>query len=183
MSTMGLIGIVIGIVVFFILIWFFGTYNGIKTSEIKINEALSGIDVALTKRYDVLTKMLDVTKGYMNYEKETLINLVQLRAGMSMGERNAANSKMNDLSREIRILAENYPELRSSNNFVELQRAIGDVEEHLQAARRLYNSNVTDFNRRIVTVPSNIVAGMIGATQKAFFEAEEAKRNDVKMTF
>ena len=111
------------------------------------------------------------------------MKIVQLRSGMSMNERNNANREMDNLSREFRILAEHYPELRSSNNFVELQRSIADVEEHLQAARRLYNSNVTDYNRRIITVPNNIVAGMMGATQKAFFEADEIKKNDVNMTF
>ncbi len=183
MGALGIVGIAALVIVFLLVCWFIGVYNGIKVSGIKVSEALSGIDVALTKRYDVLTKMLDVTKGYMNYEKETLMKIVQLRAGMSMNERNNANKEMDNLSREIRILAEHYPELRSSNNFVELQRSIADVEEHLQAARRLYNSNVTDYNRRIITVPNNIVAGMMGATQKAFFEAEEVKKNDVKMTF
>ncbi|MBO6165094.1 MAG: LemA family protein [Eubacterium sp.] len=183
MSALGIIGIVALVVVLLIVFWFIGVYNGIKVSGIKVSEALSGIDVALTKRYDVLTKMLDVTKGYMNYEKETLMKIVQLRSGMSMNERNNANREMDNLSREFRILAEHYPELRSSNNFVELQRSIADVEEHLQAARRLYNSNVTDYNRRIITVPNNIVAGMMGATQKAFFEADEIKKNDVNMTF
>ena len=181
-SVIVIIGVVL--VIFLILIcWFVSVHNGIKVSELKVNEALSGIDVALTKRFDVLTKMLDVTKGYMNYEKETLVQIVNLRSGMSMSERTAANNKMNDIAKEIRILAENYPELRSSNNFVELQRSITDVEEHLQAARRLYNSNVTDYNKRLVTFPSSIVAGMMGATQKVFFEADEQKKNDVKMTF
>jgi LemA protein len=184
--TMGALGIgiivVLGII-FFIFIWYFSTYNGIKTSDLKVTEALSGIDVALTKRYDVLTKMLDTVKGYMSYEKQTLAEIVRLRSGMTMGERIEANKNMDNVRRDINILAEQYPELRSSNNFVELQRSIVDVEEHLQAARRLYNSNVTDYNRRIITFPSNIVAGMMGATRKAYFEADEAKRQDVKMTF
>ena len=178
--------IILLIVLLFVLLiagWFIGTFNGIKVSDLKVSEALSGIDVALTKRFDVLTKMLDTVKGYMNYEKETLAQIVQLRAGMSMNERNAASSEMDKVSGQIRILAEQYPELRSSNNFVELQRSITDVEEHLQAARRLYNANVTDYNKKIVTFPSSIVAGMIGATPKTFFEAESQKRNDVNMTF
>ena len=127
--------------------------------------------------------MLDTVKGYMSYEKQTLAEIVRLRSGMTMGERIEANKNMDNVRRDINILAEQYPELRSSNNFVELQRSIVDVEEHLQAARRLYNSNVTDYNRRIITFPSNIVAGMMGATRKAYFEADEAKRQDVKMTF
>ena len=175
----------IGIIVVVVLLigWYVSTFNGIKRAELKVSEGLSGIDVALTKRYDVLTKMLDVTKAYKIHEKEVLTELVGLRSGMSMNDRNAANAKMDALSSQFRILAENYPELRSSENFVQLQKAIIDVEEHLQAARRLYNANVTAYNGRIVTFPSNIVAGMMGATSKAFFEADEAKRQDVKMNF
>ena len=175
----------IGIIVVVVLLigWYFSTFNGIKRAELKVSEGLSGIDVALTKRYDVLTKMLDVTKAYKIHEKEVLTELVGLRSGMSMNDRNAANAKMDALSSQFRILAENYPELRSSENFVQLQKAIIDVEEHLQAARRLYNANVTAYNGRIVTFPSNIVAGMMGATSKAFFEADEVKRQDVKMNF
>ncbi|MBQ1327882.1 MAG: LemA family protein [Eubacterium sp.] len=175
------IGIVVVVVI--LLVWYVSTFNSIKRADLKVSEALSGIDVALTKRYDVLTKMLDVTKAYKIHEKEVLTELVSLRAGMSMSDRNAANSKMDALSSQFRFLAENYPELRSSENFVQLQRVIADVEEHLQASRRLYNANVTAYNGRIVTFPSNIVAGMMGATSKAFFEADEVKRQDVKMNF
>ena len=184
MSGLGII-IVIAILALVIILfsWYFGTFNGIKTSELKVSEALSGIDVALTKRYDVLTKMLETVKAYKAHEFDTLTQLVNLRRGMSMNERNQANASMDQLSSQISLLAENYPELRSSANFAELQKAISDVEEHLQAARRLYNANVTDYNKRIVTFPSSIVAGMMGAVQKPFFEAEAQKRQDVNMVF
>ena len=184
MSGLGII-IVIAILALVIILfsWYFATFNGIKTSELKVSEALSGIDVALTKRYDVLTKMLETVKAYKAHEFDTLTQLVNLRRGMSMNERNQANASMDQLSSQISLLAENYPELRSSANFAELQKAITDVEEHLQAARRLYNANVTDYNKRIVTFPSSIVAGMMGAVQKPFFEAEPQKRQDVNMVF
>ena len=184
MSGLGII-IVIAILALVIILfsWYFGTFNGIKTSELKVSEALSGIDVALTKRYDVLTKMLETVKAYKAHEFDTLTQLVNLRRGMSMNERNQANASMDQLSSQISLLAENYPELRSSANFAELQKAISDVEEHIQAARRLYNANVTDYNKRIVTFPSSIVAGMMGAVQKPFFEAEAQKRQDVNMVF
>lgn len=120
-----------------IVIWYISTSNGIKRSQLKVEEAESGIDVALTKRYDVLTKMLDVVKGYQAHEKTVLTELVKLRSGMTMAEKNVANQKMEQLTKDINILAENYPELKSSNNFMELQKAITDVEEHLQAARSL----------------------------------------------
>ena len=176
MSGLGIIIVAILVVVIILVSWYFGTFNGIKTSELKVSEALSGIDVALTK-------MLETVKAYKAHEFDTLTQLVNLRRGMSMNERNQANASMDQLSSQISLLAENYPELRSSANFAELQKAITDVEEHLQAARRLYNANVTDYNKRIVTFPSSIVAGMMGAVQKPFFEAEAQKRQDVNMVF
>lgn len=109
--------------------------------------------------------------------------LVKLRSGMTMAEKNAANQKMEQLTKDINILAENYPELKSSNNFMELQKTIADVEEHLQAARRLYNANVNTYNTKLVVFPSSIVANNMHAVKKPFFEAEEAKRQDVKMSF
>ncbi|MBQ8983393.1 MAG: LemA family protein, partial [Lachnospiraceae bacterium] len=108
---------------------------------------------------------------------------VELRSGMSIKEKSAANQSMDELHREINVIAEQYPELRSSNTFVELERAIVDVEEHLQAARRLYNANVTAYNAKLITFPNSIVAGAMGATEKELFEAEESKRSDVKMEF
>lgn len=177
------VGIVVGVVVVLLILWYVGTYNGIKVSKLKVEEALSGIDVALTKRYDVLVKMLDVVKGYQKHEKELLMEIVNLRSGMSMQERNQANQKMNEIAGQIRILAENYPELKSSNNFIELQKTIVDVEEHLQAARRLYNANVTEYNKRIITFPNSIVANIMNARKEMFFAADEAKRADVKMDF
>ena len=125
--------------------------------------------------------MLDIVKNYQAYERETLLQIVNLRAGMSMKERNEASRNMDQVSSDIRVLAENYPELRSSQNFAELQKSVIDVEEHLQAARRLYNANVTSYNNLIVAFPSSIVASNLGATQKAFFEADATKRQDVKM--
>ncbi len=171
------------VVVLIIFIWYINTYNSIKVLKIKIDESLSGIDVALTKRYDVLTKMVDVCKSYKQHETELLTQVISLRSGMSMQDRNNASRQMDVLAGKINVLAENYPELKSSNNFVELQKAIVDVEEHLQAARRLYNSNVTAYNAKIVMFPNNIVAGAMAATAEEFFVAEDVKRQDVSMNF
>lgn len=178
-------GIIIGIlvVVVLVVVWYIATSNSIKVLDLKVQEGESGIDVALTKRYDVLTKMLDTVKGYMTHEQKMLTEIVRLRSGMTMQEKNAANQQMDEMAKQINILAENYPELKSSNNFAELQRAIADVEEHLQAARRLYNANVSAYNAKIVVFPNSIVAGNMGAREKVYFEAEEAKRQDVKMSF
>ncbi|MBE5943365.1 MAG: LemA family protein [Lachnospiraceae bacterium] len=176
-----LIGILAVVVI--VIIWYISTSNSIKVLDLKVQEGESGIDVALTKRYDVLTKMLDAVKGYMTHEQKMLTEIVRLRSGMSMQEKNMANQQMDEMAKQINILAENYPELKSSNNFLELQRSITDVEEHLQAARRLYNANVNAYNAKIVVFPNSIVAGNMGAVTKVYFEAEESKRQDVQMTF
>ena len=157
--------------------------NNLSRAQVKIDEAESGIDVALTKRYDVLTKQLDIVKAYAKHEAETLEKLIELRKGMTMAEKAAASNQMNDLQKRISLVAEAYPELRSSENFRTLQNAVTDSEEHLQAARRAYNANVSGFNQLLVTFPSSVVANGRGLTKRDFFEAEEAKKSDVKMEF
>lgn len=171
------------ILVVLIIIWYIGVSNSIKVAALKVDESESGIDVALTKRYDVLTKMLDAVKGYQKHERSVLSELVELRTGMSMTEKKAANNAMDKVSRDISVLAEGYPQLKANTNFVELQRAIVDVEEHLQAARRLYNSNVNAYNTKLVVFPSSIVANNMRAVKRELFEADEIKRQDVKIQF
>ncbi len=173
--------IVILIVLVLIALWCISTTNGFKKKEIRVQEGLSGVEVALTKRYDMLTKMLDTAKGYMAHETGLFEKVIALRRGMSVAELNDAQQQMDSLSGRLFAVAEGYPELRSSEVFVELQRGIRDAEEHLQAARRLYNTSVTAYNTAISMFPAKLLAG--GRQPKEFFAAEEHKREDVKMTF
>jgi LemA protein len=175
--------IIIGIVITIILLWVIATSNGFKRKRIKVQEALSGIEVALTNRFDKLTKLLEVTKAYAKHERETFTQIVQLRKGMKIEELNKANAQMEELFARVNVVAENYPELRSAENFRELQSAIKDAEAHLQAARRLYNSNVTQYNTAIVMFPASIVANAQRLEREQFFIAEESKKADVKMEF
>ncbi len=181
-SLLLIIGIIV-VVIFLPVIWWISTSNGFKRKSIKIAEALSGIEVALTKRYDLLTKLLDVTKGYIAHEKELFTQVVELRRGMSIGEINEKSAQMDALNARIFAVAENYPALRSAEIFRELQAGVRDAEEHLQAARRLYNSNVTAFNTAVDVFPSGIVAKSQKLAKYEFFVAEAAKREDVKMNF
>ena len=172
--------LIIGIVfVFFIA--YISISNGLNRAIVKIDEASSDIDVSLTKRYDVLTKMIDVVKGYAKYEQETIFKTVELRKNMTMKEKNEANKVMEENMEKINILAENYPDLKASENYKTLQKAIADVEEHLQASRRLYNANVSIYNQKIVTFPSSAIASRKGLTKRDFFVTEEKKRDDVKI--
>jgi LemA protein len=157
--------------------------NSLRRAEVKIDEALSSIDVALTKRYDVLTKMLDICKNYIKYEKETILETIKLRSGMSIEDRKAANTDLDQASNFINAVAENYPELKSSENFRQLQVSVMEVEEHLQAARRLYNSNVAYLNQKLVSFPTSIIAKNLGLTSRLFFEADVSKKQDVDMDF
>jgi LemA protein len=175
--------VVVAVLVVVILIWWITVMNRFRRLSVKINEAESGIDVALTKRFDALTKMSDTVKSYVNYEKSTLLEVVRLRAGMSMPERSEANRIMDEVAKQINILAEQYPALQSSQNLKQLQLAVMDVEEHLQAARRAYNANVSAFNQAIVVFPSSIVAGALNYSARLFFEGESAKRQDVNVSF
>ena len=165
------------------VLWYISTMNRFARLVVKIAEADSGIDVGLTKRHDTLTKMLDVTKAYARHESETLARLVTLRKGMNMGERIEVNRQMDEVAGKISLMAEAYPELRSSENFRELQKSVVEVEEHLQAARRIYNMNVSAFNQLLVSFPSSIVGRQHNHTAKEFFEADEQKKEDVKMEF
>ena len=173
--------IIVVAIVLICLIAFISISNNLNRYQVKIDEANSGIDVALTKRYDVLTKMIEVVKGYAKHEKETLFEVINLRKEMSLGEKAAENAKMDKNMEKINVLAESYPELKSSENYNTLQKTIVDVEEHLQASRRMYNANVSKFNQALVTFPSSMIASMKGLTKKDFFEAEETKREDVKI--
>lgn len=173
--------IIVGIIILIIVAWYISVSNKLNRAVVKIDESLSGIDVALTKRYDVLTKMIDVVKAYAKHEKETLFEVINLRKDMSIKERNDANHIMDENLRKISVVAENYPELKSSENYKTLQQSIADVEEHLQASRRLYNSNVSIYNQLLVSFPTSSIAKSKGMTKKDFFEADGIKKEDVKI--
>ncbi len=194
MTETGLIVLIVVIVVLLIAViaivaWCISTRNTFKIMKVKVDEAASGIDVALTKRFDLLTKSLAATKGYAKHEVETLEKVVNLRSGnsikeMSMKDKNALTNEIAEVSKGLNILVEQYPNLKADATFVELQRQTADCEEQLQAARRIYNSNVSTFNQKRNVWPSSIIANKIGFKEDLdFFEAEESKREDVKFDF
>ena len=176
--------IIIGIILLIVLI-FFGTIisisNNIKRTLIKIDEANSGIDIALTKRFEILNKLVEVVKGYTKHEKEVLFEVVKLRNNMTTKEKIEQNDKMTTNHELINITAENYPNLKANEQFINLQKAILDVEEHLQAARRMYNSNVAIYNEYISVFPNSIIANIKKYKPKEFFSAKEEAKSNVKI--
>ena len=178
--------IVVGLIVV-IGLWYIVTMNALRQLEVKVEEADSGIDVALTKRFDALSKLVGATKGYAKHEAELFEKVTKWRKGLpaelTMEQKQEFQGRLNEVQSGINVAVENYPDLKADSLFVNLQNSINEVEEHLQAARRLYNSNVSTINQRIVTFPTSIVAGMIALSKKEFFEAESAKRADVDVSF
>ncbi len=190
LATGAIIAIVVVALILIIIIslvaWYIKTGNRLLAMQEDCDNAVSQIDVYLTKRFDTLSKMLDITKGYAKHEKETLIGVVEMRrpvAGSTIAEKQACEAQMNQAMKNINIVMERYPELKADKSFGQLNNAVLEIEEELQAARRTYNSNVKALNKTIVVFPSSFVANKKGITKRDYFEAEEQKRQDVKMDF
>ena len=192
LSTGAIIAIVVVAVVLIAVIaivaWYIVTMNWFRQTKVKVEEANSGIDVALTKRYDLLTKALASVKGYAKHEAETLSKVIGMRTGnineLSLDEKSKLNAELSEVQRGINVVVEQYPQLKADTQFTLLQNQTADCEEQLQAARRVYNSNVSIFNQKRVSFPDSIVAKRIGFTQDLeFFKADEEKRQDVKFEF
>lgn len=172
-----LLGILIVIIVLGISL-----YNQLIRSRIKCEEALSGIDVALAKRYDALTNIQEAVRGYTKHEQAVLTELTKLRASMTLNEKEALANQYAQVQKQLLMVAEGYPQLQASANFLQLQETIADVEEHLQAARRAYNANVARYNEKLQMFPSSLIAGWIHAEAKAFFQAELKQQDNPKIT-
>ncbi len=177
---------VVGFLLLVFVIWYFTELNSFNTMIVKIDESESSIDIALTKRYDLLTKMVSATKGYAKHEQETLAKVIAMRQpahNAPMAEKQEFANQLSAGMSALNVVVEQYPDLKASNNFAKLQDATMEVEENLQAARRVYNSNVSIYNQKVVVFPSSIIANWKKFTKKDFFEAEAAKRQDVEFNF
>ena len=192
LSSGAIIGIIIGVIVLVLIIaiigWWISTRNWFNQTKVKIDEAKSSIDISLTKRYDLLTKSLATVKGYAKHEYETITKTIELRNApriedMSMKEKSELAGKLTEASHQLNVVMENYPDLKASENFSRLQLQIQDCEDNLQASRRIFNSNVSTYNQKLVTFPSSLIANSMHLSKEDFFEAEAAKREDVKIEF
>lgn len=179
--------ILIGLV-FIFLVWMVIAYNRFVTLRQRINEAWADIDVQLKRRYDLIPNLVDTVKGYMEHEQGTFEKVTEARtkamnAG-SLKDQEQAENMLTDTLKSLFAVAENYPELKANENFMELQRELSDTENKIQAARRFYNTNVRDYNTYRETVPSNMIAGMFNFTERPYFEVEtEEERENVDVDF
>lgn len=186
MKTALIILVVLIVLVLIVALWYISTLNTIRKMVVKIDESESSIDIALTKRFDLLTKLFQSVKGYMKHEQETLAKVVAMRqpgAHASMSEKQEFADEVSRGLQAINVVVERYPDLKASANMLQLQDQTTEVEENLQATRRVYNSNVSHYNQFIVVFPKSIVANRGGYQKRDFFEAEAAKREDVSFEF
>ncbi len=177
--------IIFGLVVVFIL-YLVGLYNGFVTLRERIEEALSGIDVQLKRRADLIPNLVETVKGYAKHEKTVFENVTKARSALvsagSMSEKAEANNMVTSALKSVFAIAEAYPELKANTNFQDLQRQLEDTEDKVAYSRQFYNANVLDFNTKVQMFPSNLVANMFSFKQFEFFTAteEEKKKVDVK---
>lgn len=181
------IGLILLIVLGVVLLWLVAVYNGLIKLRNRVDEAWSDIDVQLKRRHDLIPNLVSTVKGYATHEKELFERVTAARTA-AMGAENPAEKEKaeNMLSGTLKSLfavAENYPDLKANENFLELQRELSDTENKIQASRRFYNGNVRDFNTKIQVFPNNIIAGMLSFSKRDFFEAESAEKENVKVEF
>ncbi len=183
---MEILWIVIAVVAI-IAVWLIAIFNGLIKLRNQTEEAWSDIDVQLKRRYDLIPNLINTVKGYAKHEQEVLENVTKARSmAMQAGtveEHAKAENMLSGALKSLFAVSENYPDLKASNNFMQLQDELSDTENKIQAARRFYNNNVRLFNTKQQTFPANLVAGMLGFKAKDFFEMEESQREAPEVKF
>jgi len=169
----------VGLVLIFI-------YNSLVAKRNMVRNAFSSIDVNLRKRHDLIPNLVETVKAYAAHEKETFTKLIEARreAGrhdISEKERLRLEEQIGPQVQRVIALAENYPELKSSDHFLNLQRSLTEVEEQISAARRAYNAAVYQINNSIESFPSNLIANSFGFKRHDFFEANDSERASAKV--
>jgi LemA protein len=180
----GIVFLAILVLIGFVVI---GMYNALVQLRVRGDNAWSDIDVQLKRRHDLIPNLVETVKGYASHEKGTFENIAKFRS-MAMqatgpADRMAAENQLSGALKSLFAVAENYPQLRASENFQQLQGQLGETEETIQNSRRYYNAVVRDLNTKIQSFPTNLIAGMFGFVQRQFFETAAADREAVAVKF
>jgi LemA protein len=180
------------LIVFAVVLTFFlvavAQYNRLVRARQLAQEGLSGIDVQLKRRADLIPNLLETVKGYMGHERQVLERVTELRAQSlkagSLSEKGQVEGMLSRALGNLFAVAENYPDLKASQNFLDLQKSLADIEEQLQLSRRYYNGAVRALNILVESFPSNLVARLFGFSQLEYFELEDqADRAVPKVSF
>ena len=176
--------IIIGIILI-ILIYFFLTYNNLKKLDNRVDEAFSTMDIYLKKRWDLIPNLVSIVKKYSEYEKNTLENIIKLRNNLydNLSKKEKINTNIN-LEENINLLIakiENYPDLKASENYLDLAHKLTKIEEDIANSRKYYNGIVRIFNNKVEMFPSNIVAKILKYQPKLMFEAKAIEKENIKI--
>lgn len=171
---------IILIIAVVVVLWLILTYNRLVVFRNRTKEAWSDIDVQLKRRYNLIPNLVETVKGYAAHERELFEKVTKARTlamqAEGIKEKGEAENALSSTLKSLFAVAENYPDLKASTNFLELQRELRDTEDKIQASRRFYNTNVRDLNTKVESFPTNIVAGALGFKKRDFFEAEEGEK-------
>ncbi|HEX9804493.1 MAG TPA: LemA family protein [Candidatus Dojkabacteria bacterium] len=183
-GCLGAFGVLVVAVIGFVVM----LYNSLIKLKNLVDEAWSGIDVQLKKRYDLIPNLVETIKGYAKHEKGIFENVAELRSramGAKGPEQQAkVEGELTSTLKTLFAVAENYPELKADQNFLNLQNTLQEIEGEIERARRYYNGTVREYNIRIEQFPANLVAGMLKFTKREYFEVEnEEERKNVKVSF
>jgi LemA protein len=172
-----IIGVVVVLGLAFVLI-----RNSMIGSRNRVDEAWSGIDVQLKRRHDLVPNLVETVKGYATHEQQVFEKTTRARAeamqAASVQSTQDAEAKLSGALTELRAVAEQYPDLRATENFQQLSRNLSEIEDEIQASRRIYNSNVQAYNTKIQIFPNSVVAGMSNFNAREFFEIENASERE-----
>ena len=176
MSTTIIIVAVIAVVLLMLITF----YNRLVKLRNNRENAFADIDVQLKQRHDLIPQLVDTVKGYMNHEEKVLTNITAARAGAlnagTINEKIAAENQLSTALSGLNIAVEAYPDLKASNNFMQLQEEISDIENKLSAVRRFFNSATKEYNNSVQTFPSNIIAGMFSFGKETMFDVGVTER-------
>ncbi|MFC1600091.1 LemA family protein [Patescibacteria group bacterium] len=179
--------LVLGVLVVGVAIFAVGVYNSLIVLKNKVDEGWADIDTQLKRRWDLIPNMVETVKGYAKHEDKVFIQVTEARtAAMAAKTPDAHGKAENMLTSTLKSLfavAENYPELKANQNFMDLQATLKEIEEHIQMSRRYYNGTVRDFNTKLQVFPNNIVAGILGFKDREFFEIGDDEKQNVKVSF
>ncbi|KKU92796.1 MAG: LemA family protein [Candidatus Yanofskybacteria bacterium GW2011_GWC1_48_11] len=160
-----------------VALWGVLVYNSFVTLRNRVREAFSDINVQLKRRYDLIPNLVNTVKGYATHERELLAKVTEARTramgAQGIHDKAVAENMLSQTLKSLFAVAENYPDLKASANFLELQRELRDTEDKIQAARRFYNTNVMSLNTSVESFPSNMIARAFAFKKEEFFELEE----------
>ncbi|HOV34502.1 MAG TPA: LemA family protein [Candidatus Dojkabacteria bacterium] len=177
---------IFGLIVLLIIL-FVALYNKLAKQKVMVEEASSDIETFLKQRYDMIPNLIEIVKGYAKHEKDIFTDVTNLRAKAmstdSLEEKLKYDAQLKNGISKLFAVAENYPELKANQNFIQLHQSLENLENEIQKARRYYNGTARDFNEMIVVFPNNIIAGILNFKKVPFFEASEEEKKNVEVKF